>query len=122
MKTLEKRYFISWLDMGKQWSTALMEVGSDWFDIAINVYRGSDRGTDNEWVSDHIFEEDAHTIRPATISEVRAFMKRAWKTYCEISGDGKKAKEIVLGKEPYILFEHRPIQTDRPLSIRDFLK
>ena len=123
MKTLEKRYFVSWLDMGAQWATALMSVGSDWFDVAINVFRGSDRGQENEWVTDHIWEEDAHTIRPATIAEVRAFMRRAWKSHCDITGDEKRVVELVLDKEPYILFECRPIQTNKsPLSMKDFVE
>lgn len=108
MKLLEKRYFISWLDNGEKWATALLPANEKWFEVAINVYRGSDRGDpDNVWVCDEIYDkEDIATMRPATSAEVDAWMRECWKQYLSIRGCYKeKPIRLVKEKEPYILFE-----------------
>ena len=115
MRVYERRYFVSWLDGGEKWATALMPINQNWFEVAINVFRGSDRfRPDNVWVTDGINEDEMKTLRPATKAEVESFMNSAWETYLNSFPNIGRPMEMVLDKDPHIIFQLKETYASLP--------
>lgn len=114
MEKFYKKTFLSWDERGTVYSKAgnkhvLVEdttraialCDGTWFYRAINTLRDGDMGEKDEngvyertWYGDDIFNADVDNVRPATISEVKLYLK-----YCkledEANDDGREVVALV---------------------------
>lgn len=114
MEKFYKKTFLSWDEKGtvvsrvgeksvlvEDATRAIALCDGTWFYRAINTLRDGDMGEKDEngvyertWYGDDIFNADVDNVRPATISEVKLYLK-----YCkledEANDDGREVVAIV---------------------------
>lgn len=114
MENLHKKTFLSWDEKGtvvsrvgeksvlvEDATRAIALCDGTWFYRAINTLRDGDMGEKDEngvyertWYADDIFNADVDNVRPATISEVKLYLKY-FKLEDEANDDGREVVAIV---------------------------